>query len=159
MAQRSKFGQRILLAAGLVGTMPGWLAAQGGVPAALSEVRSGAYVRARLGADRQVTGNFVPVDDGRVGIRSDQGMIDTLRLRDIGELAVRGRHTKTGAIVGGVAGVGFGLFIGWIVTNTCDAADCDSGAYAVTVPLFGAAGTLAGAAIGRAFPKWKKVYP
>ncbi len=128
--------------------------------AVLARIESGKVVRARLDPDRTLVGSYAPVGDGRLGIRSDLGATDTLRLGEIRELAIRGRHTKTGAIVGGMAGVGLGIFIGWIVTNTCDAADCDgSGPYAVAIPLFGGGGALLGAAIGTAIPRWKRVFP
>ena len=160
MAQRSKFGQQLLVAAAVVASTPVWVAAQGSVPPSLPDVRPGSFVRARLGAERQVSGNFVPVDDGRLGIRTDLGTTDTLALRDIGELAVRGRHTKTGAIIGGVAGAAFGAFVGYIAYAMCEVDSCrDGSTFLIAIPAFGAGGALVGAAIGSAFPSWKKVYP
>jgi len=128
--------------------------------AVLARVEPGKVVRARLHSDRTVVGQYAPVGDGRLGIRTDAGTTDTLSLTALRELSVRGRHTKTGAIVGGIAGVGFGVFVGWVVTHVCDAADCDgAGPYAVAIPLFGGGGALLGAAIGAAIPKWKRVFP
>ena len=126
----------------------------------LSRIRPGAMVRARLGPEQTITGKYLPIGDGRLGISADRGTTDTLRLDRLRELAVRGRHTKTGAIVGGAAGVAFGAFVGIIITATCEAADCDGvGPYFVTVPLFGAGGTLLGGAVGAAIPRWRKVFP
>jgi hypothetical protein len=126
----------------------------------LARIESGKVVRARLDSDRTVVGQYAPVGDGRLGIRTDAGTTDTLPLTGLRELSVRGRHTKTGAMVGGIAGIGFGIFVGYVVTHVCDSTDCDgSGPYAVAIPLFGGGGALLGAAIGAAIPKWKRVFP
>lgn len=157
MLQRSKFSRAVVFVLGLV---PAGIAAQNSDDAAIRELRPGAYIRAQLGADRLLSGRFVPIADGRLGIRSDAGATDTLRLREIGELAVRGRHTKTGAIIGGIAGAGFGLFVGYMAYALCEVDSCrDGSSFLIAIPAFGAGGALVGAAIGSAFPKWKKVYP
>jgi hypothetical protein len=123
-------------------------------------IRPGAMVRARLGPDQAITGKYFPIGDGALGITVDRGTTDTLRLDQLSELAVRGRHTKTGAIIGGAAGVAFGTFIGIIITATCETNDCNGvGPYFLTVPLFGSGGALLGAAVGAAIPKWRKVFP
>jgi hypothetical protein len=138
-------------------------AAQAGPPTSdrvFSRIRPGAVVRARLGPDQVITGKYFPVGDGRLGITVDRGTADTLRPDRLRELAVRGRHTKTGAIIGRAAGVGFGVFIGLIITATCETEDCNGvGPYLLTVPMFGSGGALLGAAVGAAFPKWRKVFP
>ena len=109
---------------------------------------------------RTVTGRYAAVDDGRLGVRAESGTTDTLRLTELQALSVRGRQTKTGAIVGGSLGLAFGLFVGYMVGALCESADCDRGEpFLVTIPLFAGSGSLIGAAIGAAFPKWKKVYP
>jgi hypothetical protein len=139
---------------------PAFLAGQDGIPPAVAEVRPGAFVRARLGEDRTLSGRFVAVGDGRIGIRSDAGATDTLRLRDVGELAVRARHTKTGAIIGAVAGAAFGAFVGYMAYALCEVDSCrDGSTFLIAIPAFGAGGALVGAAVGSAFPSWKKVYP
>lgn len=126
----------------------------------LGQIDPGKYVRARLDPDRTISGHFVPVGDGRLGIRHDAGATDTLRLAELRELAVRGRHTKAGAILGGIAGVGFGTFVAIMVTALCETDDCRGGRpFAIAIPVFGAGGALVGAAVGTAFPKWKRVYP
>ena len=134
-------------------------AAQSQAPV-LTRIEAGKYVRARLDPDRTITGHFVPVGDGRLGIRHDAGATDTLRLAELRELAVRGRHTKAGAILGGIAGVGIGTFVAIMVTALCETDDCRGGRpFAIAIPVFGAGGALVGAAVGTAFPKWKRVYP
>lgn len=131
-----------------------------GAGGVLDRIRPGATVRARLGPDRSLTGRYVPIGDGRLGISADVGTTDTLRLTQLSELSVRGRHTKAGAIVGGAAGAAFGLFVGFVVTAICDSADCHgTRPYLVAVPAFGVGGALLGAAVGAAIPKWRRVYP
>ena len=124
------------------------------------QIESGKYVRARLDPDRTVSGHFVPVGDGRLGIRRDAGVTDTLRLAELRELSVRGRHTKAGAILGGIAGAGFGTFVAIVVNAMCETDDCRGARpFVIAIPAFGAGGALLGAAVGTAFPKWKRVYP
>lgn len=126
----------------------------------LGQIDSGKYVRARLDPDRTLTGRFVPVGDGRLGIRHDAGATDTLRLAELRELSVRGRHTKAGAILGGIAGAGFGTFVAIVVNGLCETDDCRGARpFVIAIPAFGAGGALVGAVIGTAFPKWKRVYP
>lgn len=119
-----------------------------------------AVVRARLFDGRTVTGRFADVGAGRLGVHTQSGATDTLALARVQSLAVRGRHTRTGAIVGGATGLAAGIFFGYVIGAVCDAAECDRGRpYLYTIPLFGGGGTLLGAVIGAAIPKWKQVYP
>ena len=144
----------------LLATPAAPVAAQNGAGSPLDGLHAGSYIRARIGPSRTVSGRFIPVDDARLGIRRDQGEIDTLRLRELGELAVRGRHTRTGAIVGGVIGAGFGTFVAIIANALCETDSCrGAGPFLIAIPAFGSGGALVGAAVGSAFPKWKRVYP
>jgi hypothetical protein len=153
-------GSRIVAAFSVAWAVAGTTAAAQSRPPVLSQVDPGKYVRARLDPDRTISGHFVPVGDGRLGIRHDAGVTDTLRLAELRELSVRGRHTKAGAILGGIAGAGFGTFVAIMVTALCETDDCRGGRpFAIAIPLFGAGGALLGAAVGTAFPKWKRVYP
>jgi hypothetical protein len=107
-----------------------------------------------------LTGRYAPIGMDRIAVLAESGVSDTLSLAGIQALAVRGRHTRTGAIVGGAAGLAAGIFFGYVIGAVCDAADCDRGRpYLLTIPLFGAGGTLLGAGIGAAIPKWKRVLP
>jgi hypothetical protein len=82
---------------------------------------------------------------------------------DIDSLWVRGRATKTGALLGGlvgaVAGVGAGLFISQVICSTQDCGVDDA------APVLGlgagglAGGALVGALIGSAVPKWRLRFP
>jgi len=153
-------GSRIVAAFSVAWAVAGTTAVAQSRPPVLPQVDPGKYVRARLDPDRTVSGHFVPVGDGRLGIRHDAGVTDTLRLAELRELSVRGRHTKAGAILGGIAGAGVGTFVAIMVTALCETDDCRGGRpFAIAIPLFGAGGALLGAAVGTAFPKWKRVYP
>ena len=153
-------GFRILAAVSVALSAAATTAAGQSQTPVLTQIDAGKYVRARLDPDRTISGHFVPVGDGRLGIRQDAGVTDTLRLAELRELAVRGRHTKAGAILGGIAGVGFGTFVAIMVTALCETDDCRGGRpFAIAIPVFGAGGALVGAAVGTAFPKWKRVYP
>ena len=153
----------LLLSALLLAGSAGPAVAQGpSSPAGtvLARIRPGSVVRARLGPEQTITGRYLPVGDGRLGVSAGRGTTDTLRLDQLRELAVRGRHTKTGAIVGGAAGVAFGAFLGIIISATCETDDCNGvRPYLVTVPLFGAGGAVLGGAVGAAIPKWRRVFP
>lgn len=153
-------GFRIVVAFSVALAAPGTTAAAQGREPVLTQIDPGKYIRARLDPDRTISGHFVPVGDGRLGIRHDAGVTDTLRLAELRELAVRGRHTRAGAILGGIAGVGFGTFVAIMVTALCETDDCRGGRpFAIAIPVFGAGGALVGAAVGTAFPRWKRVYP
>ena len=126
----------------------------------LAGIASGKTIRAKTSPERTYVGAYTPVGDGRLGIRPEGGPTDTLRLSEIRELSVRGRHTKTGAIIGGVAGAAFGTFIAVIVNALCETDSCDGAEpFVIAIPAFGAGGALLGAAVGSAFPRWKRVYP
>jgi len=139
--------------------VPGRGAAQATGPG-LGRLGPTSVIRATLPDGRTLTGRYAAVGDGRLGVRADAGTTDTLQLTQLRTLSVRGRETKTGAIVGGSLGLATGLFFGWMIGAVCDAAECDrEGPFLVTIPLFTGGGTLLGAVIGAAVPKWKQVYP
>jgi hypothetical protein len=151
----------VLVLAGLLAPIAARAQAVANQPGAvLARIESGTVVRARLDADRLVVGQYARLGDGRLGIRTAAGTTDTLVLADLGELAVRGRQTKTGAIIGGIAGVAVGIFVGVMVNGVCETDDCRGARpYLIAIPAFGAGGALLGAAVGSAFPKWKRVFP
>jgi len=149
-----------LLLAALTLGVAGAARAQEPVVNPLGRLGPNTVVRATLPDGRRLVGAFQSAGMGRLGVGTPSGTTDTLTLAQIRTLEVRGRHTRTGAIVGGVAGVASGVFIGYVIGATCDAAECHRGrAYLYTIPLFGGAGTLLGAVIGAALPKWNRVYP
>ncbi len=95
-------------------------------------------------------GDSVLVLDGRR--RIPVAAIDSLWLKK--------SHAAAGAIVGTLAGAVAGYFIARANTSSCPGiyAECFASVYA-TLIVSTAGGTLAGALIGSAFPKWKFRYP
>ena len=86
--------------------------------------------------------------------------VTRLRLQEVTDVWVRGRHTKLGAILGGLTGLGAGLFLGAIVSSACEV-DCTrvDQVYLVTGALGAGSGVLPGALIGAAIPTWKRRFP
>lgn len=126
----------------------------------LGRLGPSSVIRATFADGRAVTGRYAAVGEGRLGVRSGAGRTDTLRLAQLQTLSVRGRHTRTGAIVGAAAGLAAGIYFGYFIGASCESSDCDGGEpYLLTIPLFGGGGALLGAAIGAAVPKWKRVFP
>jgi hypothetical protein len=127
----------------------------------LTRLTPGAVIRATLVSGRIVTGRLAQLGDGRLGVRSDAGSTDSIRLDQVIQVSVRGRHTKTGAVVGGLVGIGVGVFVGVVVNAVCEGGSHCDGAepYTIAIPLFGGGAALVGAAVGSAFPKWRRVFP
>ena len=102
---------------------------------------------------------------GRVGARTGPDLVlqmdeenRTVSLGSVDTLWVRGRRTKTGAIIGGVLGIGGGIFLGAIANALCEY-DCD-GNFIVGGAVFGGvSGGVLGAIIGAAIPRWRRVFP
>ncbi len=95
-------------------------------------------------------------------VAGDLGLAQ-LSSSDIDKLWVRGRATKTGAIIGGIvgllAGVGYGLLLGEVICNNEDC-NADTGTVVAALGLGGAlAGAGGGALIGAAIPKWHLRFP
>ncbi len=133
--------------------------ADAGAAAAL--LRPGSVIRVILPDGQKVIGRLGFAGDGRLGIRRADNGVDSLRLDRVRGLSVRGRQTRTGAIIGGIAGAGFGIFVGLLSNALCEGGtDCRGASpYLIAIPVFGGGGSLLGAVVGSAFPKWKRVFP
>ncbi len=81
----------------------------------------------------------------------------TVSLSEIDTLWVRGRATKPGAIVGGLAGLALGVLYGAAIQQACET-DCTA---AIPVLAVGgaAAGALVGGVVGAAIPRWRRRLP
>jgi hypothetical protein len=107
--------------------------------------------------------------DQMVRVQTTDGRYQTgrnlaINSREIQRAWVRGKSTKTGAIVGGITGLVGGALIGYLVTNPssspCDANNCTRTGVTVISGLLGAAaGTGAGAIVGSLIPKWRLRFP
>ncbi|MEO8296109.1 MAG: hypothetical protein ABI613_11390 [Gemmatimonadota bacterium] len=122
----------------------------------LTQLRPSRFVRFAVPNLGRVQGRVDGPVSGSVTLTS-QGQTQTISLGAIDTLWVRGRATRTGAIIGAIAGLGGGLLFGALLDALCEY-DCGSNA-TVTVGALGAiTGAGAGAIVGAAIPRWKKVF-
>jgi len=133
--------------------------------AALSRLRPGQHVRVAATGSDTIEGRFVTIRDGHlvldrtgfVGSSSSSVPIESVRTA-----WVRGRGTKTGAVVGGVVGgLAGGVLVGFASGASCEVDSCrDDWLVAAVIGLAvgGAAGALTGSLIGAASPRWRVVY-
>ena len=146
-----------LLAATLVSPLPAQETGAGLDSATIVLLKPDRFVRLRVPELGRV--------QGHVGFRTSTEMVlqmerenRTISLGAIDTLWVRGRRTKTGAIIGALLGLGGGIALGAVVEALCEY-DCD-GNFVVGGAVFGAAaGGVTGAFIGAAIPRWRRVYP
>jgi hypothetical protein len=124
---------------------------------ALARLHPESVVRIEAQGGRRVQGRFDGLSPTGIRVSFD-GSGETVDLNQLTGVWVRGRHTKTGAIIGGAGGLGLGLFIGYIANALCETDDCGS-AYLLAPALFIPAGALVGAAIGAAIPNWRRIIP
>ena len=109
----------------------------------------------------EMTGRLLALTSGVATLETTSGN-RTARLASVDSIWVRGRATKSGAIIGGVAGaVLFGAFVGYAVSGLCEV-DCDNSF--IEGALVGGAlglggGALLGAGVGALIPKWRLRFP
>ena len=151
----------------LLGLTAGVTVSPAGAQAARIDTQAAAEALARLHPEtvvriesrdgRRVQGRFDGVSPTSIRVSFD-GSGESVDLAQLTAAWVRGRHTKAGAIVGGVGGLGLGLFVGYIANALCETDDCGN-AYLLAPALFIPAGALVGAAIGAAIPNWRRIIP
>jgi hypothetical protein len=124
---------------------------------ALARLQPESMVRLETRGGRRVRGHFEGLTSNRVRVSFD-GTGESVDLDRLTAAWVRGRHTKAGAIVGGAAGLGLGLYIGLIANALCETSDCGN-AYFLAPAIFIPAGALVGAAVGAAIPNWRRIIP
>jgi len=109
----------------------------------------------------EMTGRLLALTSGVATLETTSGN-RTASLASVDSIWVRGRATKSGAIIGGVAGaVLFGAFVGYAVNGLCEV-DCDNSF--IEGALVGGAlglggGALLGAGVGALIPKWRLRFP
>jgi len=109
----------------------------------------------------EMTGRLLALTSGVATLETTSGN-RTASLASVDSIWVRGRATKSGAIIGGVAGaVLFGAFVGYAVSGLCEV-DCDNSF--IEGALVGGAlglggGALLGAGVGALIPKWRLRFP
>ena len=151
------------LIAFLVGPQP--LAAQttdSALIAAVNRLDPGRRLRIEAAGRPLTEASFLALDRGDLllGVPGDPTRIP---LTDIERLWSRQRATKTGAIVGGIAGLvlgaAYGLFIGEVICNNEDCNANTAAAMALTGSIGGVGGAAVGAAVGSFIPVWKLRFP
>lgn len=124
---------------------------------ALARLHPESVLRIESQDGRRVQGRFEGLTSNSVRVSFD-GTGESVDLDRLTAAWVRGRHTKAGAIVGGAAGLGLGVYIGLIANALCETSDCGS-AYFLAPAIFIPAGALVGAAVGAAIPNWRRIIP
>ena len=137
-------------------------------PAGLDEIAAGiepgTRIRVWAPPDDPLEGALLGIRDRRVVLRVDapaagaEAWDGAAAFPSIEALWTRSRRTKTGAIVGGAAGVAGGVLFGLFVAGISES-DVNAGSAAAVGGLLGAgAGAALGALVGSAFSGWKLRY-
>lgn len=151
----------LLLLLGGVGVLPAQVpdagAADSAALAALG-VRPGRTVRVTVPGDGRLAGDVTALDGGGFALALPGGARRFATLPDT--LWTRERAVVPGAIVGGIAGVVGGIFVGLIGNALCEY-DCGApvGYAAAGGLLFGVGGAALGSLVGAAIPRWKRRVP
>lgn len=132
----------------------------------LEKIRVGQTVRAESTGGQEFRGRLLGADAAglRIATAVDAGAEAALPLTDLRALWVRGRATKTGALIGAGTGFVVGALFGLLVEAIADEGDDDgfgasAGAALAVGGIFAIGGGGVGAAIGAALPKWHRKYP
>ena len=131
----------------LLATTPAWAQR---VDSVIGRIPAGTRVRVQLRDMSRI--------EGWIGVSG--AAEHTIAFGSMRRIQVRQRAIGTGATVGGVIGLGTGVFFGLLAHALCDAATCGSEASAIATGMLiaGGMGAGGGAIIGAAFPRWKTVW-
>lgn len=121
-------------------------------------VKPGKSVRVAVPGEGRVTGAVRTSDANGLVLQTAGGPRTFATLPDT--LWTRERAIGAGAIVGGIAGIGGGIFLGLIANALCEY-DCGSPAAdaAVGALVTGVAGAALGTLVGAAIPRWQRRVP
>jgi hypothetical protein len=121
----------------------------------LAQLRTERFVRIETSALGRIQGTVA--QRSATDLTLTNGGEHVIPVQEIQRAWVRGRHTKTGSIIGGVLGAGGGLILGLLAEGLCEF-DCHHNT-ALPATLFGIGiGAGVGAIIGSAFPRWKELH-
>ena len=124
-------------------------------PGPLAVLRPGHHVRVSTAEAEPSIGRFVGVEGGELIV---EGPARRIRLDAVRAIHVRGRSTKSGALIGGITSAGvMGLLAAAFAAAYCESS-CDGDVIAVAA-VAGAAGATTGALIGSAVPAWRPLRP
>ena len=115
------------------------------------------FIRIHVPDLGRVQGNVGFISERDLFLITDGGN-RTVSLAQVDSLWIQGRRTALGAFIGGVLGLGGGIFLGALAQGIGGAESSDN--VVVPVALAGAAaGALVGAVAGSAFRRWRRAHP
>ena len=132
-----------------------------GLMGELVNVPRGKTIRVGTRSSQLHTGRLADFDAVMLQMESEDRQLITVPLDEITWLRVRGRSTMTGAVIGGLAGLAFGVLYGVFVARiaTEDGDPEYASAIAAVGAFFTVVGAGTGAIIGTAIPKWRLKWP
>jgi hypothetical protein len=133
-------------------------AASGGAGLAALGVRQGRTARVAVPGEGRVAGTVTATDSDGFTLATPGGQRRFPALPDT--LWTRERAVAPGIVVGGIAGIGAGVFLGLIANALCEY-DCGSpaGDAALGGLVVGVGGAALGALVGAAIPRWQRRAP
>jgi len=125
---------------------------------AVPGVRPGRTIQVAVPGEGRVRGQVRAADASGLVIESASGPRTFATLPDT--LWTRERAVASGAVVGGIVGIGGGIFLGLVANALCEY-DCGSAAAdaALGAVVTGVAGAALGTLVGAAIPRWKRRLP
>ena len=147
-----------LLLVSLASTISAQESAPGGLDSSsILLLKPDRFVRMQVPELGRIQGTVGARMGSEIVLQSEEGG-RRINLAAVDTLWVRGRRTKTGAVIGALLGLGGGVLLGTLFDALCEF-DC-GGDYTLTGGLIGAAaGGATGAVIGAAIPRWRRVFP
>ena len=132
-------------------------------PSVVQAEKIGARMRVDVSEIGRVEGRFLFTTSTTLTLETGQDVRTQIGFPDIERLWIRGPSTRRGAVIGALAGIAFGIWLGTEAASSCDidGEPCFTSAAAATVGglLSGAVGALVGAGIGFAIPTWRLRFP
>lgn len=131
----------------------------------IRELRTGRLIRVRDTTQASVVGPFVSCSDTLLTLGYHPGQIDSgyaVRTELIRRMWARNNQARIGLIAGAAAGAVVGGAIAAGKSEICfkgsTATRCH-GNVVINAAVFGGGGGLLGLLLGRAFPRWAKIFP
>lgn len=127
--------------------------------AALARLRPGKTIRIHLIGNGRIEGEFAHGSATTLTLAGTPAPVEHSTAA-LDSLWVRGTGAKTGALIGGVAGLLVGTAFGVLINGSCEADGASCGGWVPGAGLAGAAVVgLLGAAIGSGFTHWRRRVP
>ena len=142
----------------VAGTLEAQVPAAGFAAGAALGVKPGRTVRVAVPGEGRVSGDVRSFGTEGLVLETERGPRTFATLPDT--LWTRERAIGAGAIVGGIAGIGGGIFLGLIANALCEY-ECGSPVAdaALGAVVTGVAGAALGTLVGAAIPRWQRRVP